>query len=58
MDDLRRVYQRAVSVPLTNIEAIWKDYDAYENGLNKLTVCIPPATSLPTLQAADHTLPL
>ncbi|KAJ1023454.1 hypothetical protein NDA16_003071 [Ustilago loliicola] len=37
MDDLRRVYQRAVSVPLTNIEAIWKDYDAYENGLNKLT---------------------
>lgn len=37
MDDLRRVYQRAVSVPLTNIETIWKDYDAYENGLNKLT---------------------
>ncbi len=37
MDDLRRVYQRAVSVPLSNIEAIWKDYDAYENGLNKLT---------------------
>lgn len=37
MDDLRRVYQRAVSVPLANIEAIWKDYDAYENGLNKLT---------------------
>ncbi|KAJ1045271.1 hypothetical protein NDA10_002989 [Ustilago hordei] len=37
MDDLRRVYQRAVSVPLINIETIWKDYDAYENGLNKLT---------------------
>ncbi|SPO27518.1 related to RNA14 - component of pre-mRNA 3`-end processing factor CF I [Ustilago trichophora] len=37
MDDLRRVYQRAVSVPLSNIEAIWKDYDSYENGLNKLT---------------------
>ncbi|EPQ28874.1 uncharacterized protein PFL1_03676 [Pseudozyma flocculosa PF-1] len=37
MDDLRRVYQRAVSVPVANVEAIWKDYDAYENGLNKLT---------------------
>lgn len=38
MDLLRRVYQRAVKVPLTNVEAIWKEYDLFENGLNKLTV--------------------
>lgn len=37
MDQLRRVYQRAVSVPLDSVEAIWREYDAYENGLNKVT---------------------
>ena len=37
MDQLRRVYQRAVSIPLDHVEVIWKDYDAFENSLNKLT---------------------
>ncbi|KAJ3169317.1 mRNA 3'-end-processing protein rna14 [Geranomyces variabilis] len=37
MDLLRRAYNRAIWIPLTNIEQIWKDYDAFENGLNKLT---------------------
>ncbi|KNC99538.1 uncharacterized protein SPPG_04928 [Spizellomyces punctatus DAOM BR117] len=37
MDSLRRAYHRAIWIPLTNIEQIWKDYDAFENGLNKLT---------------------
>ena len=37
MDQLRRIYQRAVSTPMNHIEAIWKEYDAYENSLNKLT---------------------
>jgi cleavage stimulation factor subunit 3 len=37
MDDIRRAYQRAVSVPLANVELIWREYDAYENGLNRLT---------------------
>ncbi|KAJ3284935.1 mRNA 3'-end-processing protein rna14 [Borealophlyctis nickersoniae] len=37
MDHLRRVYQRAVWIPLINIELLWKDYDAFENNLNKLT---------------------
>ncbi|KAJ3154879.1 mRNA 3'-end-processing protein rna14 [Geranomyces michiganensis] len=38
MDLLRRAYNRAIWIPLTNIEQIWKDYDTFENGLNKLTV--------------------
>ncbi|KAL9940920.1 hypothetical protein V8E36_000408 [Tilletia maclaganii] len=29
-DDLRRVYHRALSVPL-NIELIWRDYDPWES---------------------------
>lgn len=38
MDNLRKVYQRAVCIPLNNVEALWKAYDAFESGLNKLTV--------------------
>ena len=37
MDQLRRIYQRAVSTPMNHVETIWKEYDAYENSLNKLT---------------------
>ncbi|KAI8920212.1 hypothetical protein DFJ77DRAFT_233633 [Powellomyces hirtus] len=37
MDLLRRAYNRAIWIPSTNIEQLWKDYDAFENGLNKLT---------------------
>jgi cleavage stimulation factor subunit 3 len=38
MDALRKVYQRAICIPLNNVEALWKAYDAFESGLNKLTV--------------------
>ena len=37
MDALRKIYQRAVVVPHANLELIWKDYDAFENELNKMT---------------------
>lgn len=37
MDQLRRVFQRAVCIPLNQVEAIWRDYDAYETSLNKIT---------------------
>lgn len=37
---LRRAYQRAVETPMHNLEAIWKEYDAFENDLNKILVCI------------------
>ncbi|ORY33805.1 hypothetical protein BCR39DRAFT_519303 [Naematelia encephala] len=36
-DNLRKVYQRAVCIPLNNIEALWKAYDAFESNTNKLT---------------------
>ncbi|KAG0086450.1 mRNA 3'-end-processing protein rna14, partial [Podila epicladia] len=37
MDAMRRVFQKAVCIPLSNVENIWRDYDSFENGLNKLT---------------------
>ena len=42
MDHLRKAYQEAISVPTQAVEAIWKDYSSFENGLNKMTVCKPP----------------
>ncbi|KAK4688663.1 cleavage stimulation factor subunit 3, partial [Tremellales sp. Uapishka_1] len=36
-DNLRKVYQRAVCIPLNNVESLWKAYDSFESGLNKLT---------------------
>lgn len=38
MDHLRKIYQRAVQIPLENVETLWKDYEAFENGLSKITV--------------------
>jgi cleavage stimulation factor subunit 3 len=38
MDTLRKVYQRAVSVPHNATLEIWRDYDRFETGLNKVTV--------------------
>lgn len=38
MDALRKVYHRAVQIPLENVEVLWKDYESFENGLNKITV--------------------
>lgn len=40
MDALRSVYHRAVVVPIENVEALWRDLDAFENSLNKITVRI------------------
>ncbi|KAK1757281.1 hypothetical protein QBC47DRAFT_178031 [Echria macrotheca] len=37
MDQLRKAYQRAVCVPISNINSLWKEYDQFEMGLNKLT---------------------
>jgi cleavage stimulation factor subunit 3 len=38
MDTLRKVYQRAISVPTNATLEIWRDYDRFEMGLNKVTV--------------------
>lgn len=38
MDTLRKAYQKAVTQPVTGVEAIWREYDQFEHGLNKMTV--------------------
>lgn len=38
MDKLRRIYQQVLLIPVSNIEQLWKEYDSFENNLNKLTV--------------------
>jgi cleavage stimulation factor subunit 3 len=38
MDLQRKVYQRAACIPMSNLEEIWKDYDNFENSLNRITV--------------------
>ena len=37
MDQLRRAYQRAICVPVANVNSLWKEYDQFEMGLNKIT---------------------
>ncbi|KAK4100368.1 hypothetical protein N658DRAFT_101441 [Parathielavia hyrcaniae] len=37
MDQLRKAYQRAICVPIANVNTLWKEYDQLEMGLNKLT---------------------
>ncbi|KAM7187426.1 Suppressor of forked protein (Suf) domain containing protein [Rhypophila sp. PSN 637] len=37
MDQLRKAYQRAICVPIANVNTLWKEYDQFEMGLNKTT---------------------
>ncbi|KAJ6033543.1 uncharacterized protein N7446_008168 [Penicillium canescens] len=37
MDILRKAYQRAIAVPTQAVNTLWKEYDQFEMGLNKLT---------------------
>ena len=38
MDLLRKTYQSAVCIPTQAVEGLWRDYNSFEMGLNKLTV--------------------
>jgi cleavage stimulation factor subunit 3 len=38
MDATRRAYRRVIAIPVMNVEALWRDYDAFENGLSRITV--------------------
>ena len=40
MDLLRKAYQRAICVPTQAVNSLWKEYDGFEMGLNKMTVGI------------------
>ncbi|KAI9684101.1 MAG: Cleavage stimulation factor subunit 3 [Trizodia sp. TS-e1964] len=37
MDQLRKTYQRAICIPMSSVTSLWKEYDSFEMGLNKLT---------------------
>ncbi|KAI5917413.1 hypothetical protein F4810DRAFT_46450 [Camillea tinctor] len=37
MDLLRKAYQRAICIPMGNLNSLWKEYDLFELGLNKMT---------------------
>ncbi|KAH8692688.1 mRNA 3'-end-processing protein rna14 [Talaromyces proteolyticus] len=37
MDLLRKAYQKAICVPTHSLNTLWKEYDQFEMGLNKLT---------------------
>lgn len=37
-DQVRRAYQRATAVPMGSVTLLWKEYDTFENGLNKQSV--------------------
>ncbi len=37
MDALRKVYHRAVQIPLDNVEQLWHELEAFETNLNKIT---------------------
>ncbi|TGJ81405.1 hypothetical protein E0Z10_g7348 [Xylaria hypoxylon] len=37
MDLLRKAYQRAICIPMANLNVFWKEYDQFELGLNKMT---------------------
>jgi cleavage stimulation factor subunit 3 len=38
MDQLRKAYQRAICIPTAAVNTLWKEYDSFEMGLNKITV--------------------
>lgn len=37
MDQLRKVYHRAINIPMSSVNGLWKEYDQFEMGLNKAT---------------------
>ncbi|TVY80631.1 mRNA 3'-end-processing protein rna14 [Lachnellula suecica] len=37
MDQLRKAYQRAICVPMSTVNNLWKEYDQFEMSLNKMT---------------------
>lgn len=38
MDHLRKVYQKVICLPVQGVDVLWREYDAFEMGLNKVTV--------------------
>ncbi len=40
MVSIRKAYQRVIETPIHQLETFWKEYDAFENSLNKMLVQI------------------
>lgn len=38
MDALRAAYQKAIAVPTSALNSLWKEYDSFETGLSKINV--------------------
>ena len=38
MDSLRAAYQKAICVPMSALNALWKEYEGFEMGLSKINV--------------------
>ena len=45
VDALRAAYQKAISVPMSALNLLWKEYDNFETSLSKINVCY---TEIPT----------
>ena len=43
MDLLRKTYQKAIAMPNQSTSGLWREYNEFENGLNKTTVCTCPS---------------
>ncbi|BGP13243.1 mRNA 3'-end-processing protein rna14 [Rhodosporidiobolus nylandii] len=56
MDSLRKAFQRAVQSPINNVEAIWQEYNAFENTLSKMTAKKFIAELSPSYMTARKTL--
>ncbi|BGO88812.1 hypothetical protein NBRC10512_002167 [Rhodotorula toruloides] len=56
MDSLRKAFQRALQAPVNNVEAIWQDYNAFENNLSKMTAKKFIAELSPAYMTARKTL--
>lgn len=37
MDSLRKIYRKAICIPLNNLESLWHGYNTFENNINKST---------------------
>ena len=53
MDLLRKAYQRAICIPTQATNILWKEYDAFEMGLNKMTVSALPFPRISTTKASQ-----
>ena len=50
MDAVCKAYHRAVRIPLDNVERLWQELEAFETGLNNVTV----RPSMSTLHISDR----